>query len=194
MSSFRSSLWSALPVTVICGVVIGVFGSFLASSNRVRAARARPRAEVSRVPVAFRESPEHWDALVATYTRPEILDYVVPAIHAVESGSRTTVEGIGPAGEVGPLQITQAVVTDVNEWINTSYTLDDMHNLDYAKHVCIWYLRRWGAAYRARTGLAPTPEVYARIWNGGPYGYDKPSTLDYGRRVANLVTAQKGQK
>lgn len=49
----------------------------------------------------------------------------------------------------------------------------------------VWalYLGYYGARYRKATGRTPTAEVYARIWNGGPKGWRKSSTLAYWRKV-----------
>ena len=51
------------------------------------------------------------------------------------------------------------------------------------------------AAYTRRTGRIPTAETYARIWNGGPDGWKKPTTAAYWRKVrAKLETKHKEAK
>jgi len=45
------------------------------------------------------------------------------------------------------------------------------------------YLSYYGEQYERETGQPPTDEVYARIWNGGPSGWRKDSTLEYWGRV-----------
>lgn len=48
-------------------------------------------------------------------------------------------------------------------------------------------LLQWVAPVLVRP---PTVEVYARIWNGGPEGWRKSSTLAYWRRVRNALAAR----
>jgi hypothetical protein len=45
------------------------------------------------------------------------------------------------------------------------------------------YLDFYGREYWRQTGRTPTDEVYARIWNGGPQGWKRASTLPYWRQV-----------
>jgi len=107
---------------------------------------------------------------------------LILALIVVESGGDNS--AIGDHGRAyGPLQIHQAVVTDVNRIHNTAYTHRDMFRREMAITVCMAYLRHYGRQYTEDTGEKPTPEIYARIWNGGPKGWTKQSTEQYWERV-----------
>ncbi len=79
----------------------------------------------------------------------------------------------------GVLQIQRGVIRDVNDAYGTRFSLQDAHNPAKAKKVCVLYLHHWGRQYQSKTGRTPTPEVLARIWNGGPQGYKRESTRKY---------------
>ena len=42
--------------------------------------------------------------------------------------------------------------------------------------------------------MKPTYEVYARIWNGGPDGWKKRSTLKYWKKVKKELKKKKKSK
>jgi len=85
----------------------------------------------------------------------------------------------GANGEVGPLQITEAVIKDVNEYTNRSFNLADAEDLSVACWICLKYLERYNAT---------TYEEAARLWNGGPNWRDKPKkTETYWKRFKALV-------
>jgi hypothetical protein len=79
----------------------------------------------------------------------------------------------------GVMQIQRAVIHDVNAVYGTQFTLQDSHQPLKARQVCVLYLQYWGLRYKATTGRTPTPEVLARIWNGGPHGYKRNATRKY---------------
>lgn len=86
----------------------------------------------------------------------------------------------GALGEVGPLQIRPILVDDLNR-LGHSFTYADRHDLEKSKAMCRIYLAHY--ATRQRIGREPTAQDMARIWNGGPRGWRKPSTLPYWRKV-----------
>lgn len=86
----------------------------------------------------------------------------------------------------GRYQIRQAYLTDANRILGTSYALADMHDPVLAERVVRAYLLNYGNNYEKFTGNVATPIVLARIHNGGPRGYNKAATYDYGMRVAQL--------
>lgn len=86
----------------------------------------------------------------------------------------------------GRYQIRQAYLTDANRILGTSYTLADMHDPVLAERVVRAYLLNYGNAYERNTGYKANPYILARIHNGGPRGYAKESTYEYGMRVAQL--------
>lgn len=100
------------------------------------------------------------------------------ALILIESGGDD--KASGQHGEVGALQVTAAVVRDVNHAFGTRYTVRGMTNRADALAVLDRYL--WLYAQPSRLGRAVTDEDRARIWNGGPNGYRRQSTLPYLRR------------
>lgn len=111
-------------------------------------------------------------------------DLLIRAIAAIETGSTGPIPGDGGRA-IGPLQVHQCVVDDVNRMTGTSFTLLHMEQMIYAEFVFLHYLRY----YAERLPHEPTIEDLARIWNGGPYGNVKTSTIDYGRRVAAIYAS-----
>jgi len=99
---------------------------------------------------------------------------LLAALLAVESGGND--KAIGDHGRaLGALQIHAAVVQDVNRRHGTAYRHADMH--DRAKAV------RVASLYLATYAPNATPEVQARVWNGGPRGASKAATLGYWAKV-----------
>lgn len=106
---------------------------------------------------------------------PEVVspyDDILTAIAEVESGFADAYNSAEKA--VGLLQVRQICLADVNRRYNTRYTLDDMRNPVKAAHVFILYT----AMYKA-----DSYEEMARIWNGGPRGMQKQSTIKYWNKV-----------
>ena len=102
------------------------------------------------------------------------LTNLISALIAVESSGNDL--AIGDGGKaIGPLQIHQAVVTDVNRITGSHYRHQDMTNRAQARAVCEVYLRHYGRG--------KTTEEQARIWNGGPTGDRKTATEGYWRKV-----------
>lgn len=106
----------------------------------------------------------------------------ITALMIVESGGDAS--AIGDNGKaIGCLQIHEAVVQDVSK----HFGIDIKHNTLFDKKlsiaVCSAYLRMWGRHYQETTGKEPTYEILARIWNGGPNGWQKESTKKYWCKV-----------
>ena len=99
---------------------------------------------------------------------------LLAALIVVESGGNDL--AIGDHGRaIGALQIHAAVVADVNRIHKTRFRHADMH--DRAKAV------RVASLYIATYAPGASPEVQARVWNGGPRGASKAATLGYWARV-----------
>lgn len=99
---------------------------------------------------------------------------LLAALLAVESGGNDL--AVGDHGRaIGALQIHRGVVEDVNRHHGTTYRHADMH--DRAKAV------RVASLYLATYAPGASPEVQARVWNGGPRGASKAATLGYWARV-----------
>ena len=100
---------------------------------------------------------------------------LISAMVIVESGGNPS--KIGDSGDAyGVLQIHEEVIEDVNRIYGTDYIHADALIADRAKLICILYLLHYA-------GQGATPERYARIWNGGPRGATKASTLPYWGKV-----------
>ena len=96
------------------------------------------------------------------------------ALIQIESGGDPS--AIGDNGKaVGCLQIHPCVVEDVNRIYNQQFTLADRYNETKSKSMAVLYIVHYA-------GKLPEPvsaEVAARIWNGGPRGYEKRATQSY---------------
>lgn len=100
------------------------------------------------------------------------------AIVAVESGGN--VNAIGDRGRaVGPAQIWEITVRDVNRIAKTHYSLDDRRDISKCAEMFLIYTDHYGRKY----GWPVSDEVRAKIWNGGPTGPDKPQTEKYWQKV-----------
>ena len=79
----------------------------------------------------------------------------------------------------GILQIKEIVIKDVNRKYGTSYTHQDAFDVSCAEEIFDLYIKMWTAKLRKREGRPATTEDIVRIWNGGPRGYRKHSTLKH---------------
>lgn len=107
---------------------------------------------------------------------------LVQAIAIVESGNR-----LGVIGDVnlinkayGPLQIRKPCVDDVNDAFNTRYKAEDcLNNLELSEKIFHKYIQLHASGQ--------SDEYKARIWNGGPNGYKKNTTIAYWEKVRKLL-------
>ena len=115
------------------------------------------------------------------------------AIVAVESGGRA--RAYNPCDRAtGLAQIRPVCLTDVNRiarlgGVAACFRAADRWDPRAARRMWDLYLDFYGRQYWRQTGRTPTDEVYARIWNGGPEGWRKPSTLAYWRRVRDALAS-----
>ena len=86
---------------------------------------------------------------------------------------------------LGGLQITQPVVDDVDRFSGQHWTHQDAEDPAIAEEMLRIYEGHWATS--ARLGHEPTLEDMARIWNGGPDGWRKPSTLGYWAKVQSAM-------
>ena len=137
------------------------------------------------------------------------LPQVVSALIAIETGqSVESAKGQVESGDGGKahglLQIHQGVIDDVNRVCEVHFTLSDAQKPNRAQLICLLYLTHWTNRARmkinrhnaamVKVGL-PTNEISnaelaARIWNGGPDGWRRAATADYGQRVLNLIATE----
>ena len=131
----------------------------------------------------------------------QLATILLPAILQVESGGRLDVPD-SAAGARGPYQITLAAWTEALEylWKTDSVTfpywgggdwIDGPRNLLCARVAARAYLLSMGERYQKRTGRAPTMEVLARMYNGGPSGWKHLNTVAYWRRVQTAIASQR---
>lgn len=114
-----------------------------------------------------------WCAIISIvcYAKPKyhVSNELIDALVQVESSGDSS--KVGKLGELGILQIRQCVIDDVNNFIEKQkrYRLSDALDNVKAREICRKYITFWAK----RTKCRPCNEHYAKIWNGGPYGWKK---------------------
>ena len=110
---------------------------------------------------------------------------LIVALRGVESSN-----GLMSANQ---LQIQDICVQDVNRIYGTLYTAQDVYDYKKSREIAELYLTYWGEAYRRKTGRPADYETLARIWNGGPNGWKKPSTLNYWKKVRRGIIIEESK-
>jgi hypothetical protein len=88
----------------------------------------------------------------------------------VESNGNST--AIGDNGKsLGAYQLSKEYIMDVNRVYKTNYIHEDAFDDVKSSDIVSKYLTFYGNYYKKLTGNEPTNEIYARIHNGGPYGW-----------------------
>lgn len=101
----------------------------------------------------------------------EVLKYV-------ETGYDST--AIGDNGKsFGILQIQQVAIDDVNRKYGTHYTHQDAFDVQCAEEIFDLYIKMWVERLELNENRPAKPEDIVRIWNGGPRGYKRKSTIKY---------------
>ena len=109
---------------------------------------------------------------------------LIDAICKVESNNGMYV--VGDNGQaIGCLQIWKTVVDDVNKYSKIKYTYADRYDKVKSYEMFKLYIGHY--ATEKRLGRKPTNEDIARIWNGGPNGYKKTSTIKYWNKVKKYI-------
>jgi len=115
------------------------------------------------------------------FTR-EVFMMLMQAICIVESGDNA--EAIGDNGEAfGCMQIHSCVIQDVNNHYGTKFAHEDAFDKKTSMIIFELYTSMWGDQIIIEEGREPTLEDYAKIWNGGPQGHKKKSTIAYWMKV-----------
>lgn len=144
-------------------------------------ATGTPDAEASQKPATSIKAPD-----VIPPSTSINMGLLLKALITVES--RGNDKAVGDNGKAfGPLQIHQEVVDDYNRWTGSKLKHEDMFDRNTAMKVCVKYLAMYGKIYQKKTGKAPSYEVLARIWNGGPNGYKNPNTDHYAAKVLKAL-------
>ena len=103
---------------------------------------------------------------------------LIVAVAQIESGGDHSAFN-AKEGAVGELQVRQCVLDDVNRFYHMKIAMADVRkHRTVARLVFTLYVRMYGAE---------TYEQAARIWNGGPRGMKKQTTLGYWLRVKNQL-------
>lgn len=111
---------------------------------------------------------------------------LLPLLIQVESGGNNA--AIGDNGNaVGCLQMWKICVDDVNRISGKHYTYKDRYDRQKSLEMAQIYLTHYGKHYEKKTGHKANMEVLARLFNGGPAGYKKKSTIKYWKKVERLV-------
>jgi hypothetical protein len=89
---------------------------------------------------------------------------------------------------VGYLQIRPVMVDDVNRILgHHEFDYSDRWDVDASYRMFVIFMDYYGSIYQRNTGNPPTDEIRARMWNGGPKGYAKKSTISYWRDVERIM-------
>lgn len=116
------------------------------------------------------------------------LALLIAAIIQVESGGNNAAKG--RHGELGCLQITPAVVADVNRIQGAAnFTLAD--RLSHDRSVTMFRVYSDHYATEDRLNREPSIEDIARIWHAGPTRHRSPHALKYWRKVRAAMEASK---
>lgn len=99
------------------------------------------------------------------------------AVVQVESGGNC--DAVGGFGEIGPAQIRQCVLDDLRTFCDIDLEIEDVTSLEVSRTVFHAYTSLWVD----RIKYIDSPEIRARIWNGGPYGPRKSATEKYWIKV-----------
>jgi peptidoglycan hydrolase-like protein with peptidoglycan-binding domain len=125
------------------------------------------------------------DGLVGRRTRSVLNGEESPLISAiieVESGGKLNAVGDLHLEDkaYGPMQIRQPAVDDVNKANGTDYKAQDMLG---NKELSIWVFNEYMKLYAQNE----SPEVQARVWNGGPNGPNVRATEVYWEKVKKAL-------
>lgn len=110
------------------------------------------------------------------------LKTLLDAIKTVESQNGKYLNGKN--GESGPYQMKHIVIDDVNRILGTkTYKYEDAMDEQKSRDICEFYITYWAE----KAGMKHNIEVMARIWNGGPKGYKKKSTIKYWNKIKEVL-------
>ena len=176
---------------------IGVAGAFLASLTQPAEVRSRLHSSApSRECSDVRKQPVQKTGRIPEGALPSMLNAECGMLNDLPAGFLDRLAMVESGGDdaatnaaedaVGRYQIRPAYLADANEAAGTSYTLAEMREPGKAEAVVRAYLGRYGRAFAARAGRAPTAEELARIHNGGPRGAERAATAAYGAAFAAL--------
>jgi hypothetical protein len=114
----------------------------------------------------------------------------VYAVGAVESGWRCDLAR-GPAGELGPLQITPAITSELNR-----RRIRDDAGREWRHEWCVGagYSIQACRAYLDAVAPGASPERWARVWRKGPTGWRRESARVYWGKVKKVMEGRSTNK
>jgi hypothetical protein len=116
--------------------------------------------------------------LISHQVNASELNHIIDVLKFVEASNNPN--KIGDGGKsFGILQIQQIAIDDVNERLGTSYVHEDAFDIECAEEIFELYISIWACNLEKNEQRVATDEDIVRIWNGGPYGYKRNSTLKY---------------
>jgi len=126
------------------------------------------------------------EKLMMTYAFLSAVISMTPLQDAIWEVETSQCQGDCPMGDngaaTGPLQIHRACWEDVKR---DGENYSDCGGLDYSLEVFQRYMLRYATEKRLMRKV--TDQDRARIWNGGPNGWKKDSTIGYWEKVQNAL-------
>jgi len=111
---------------------------------------------------------------------------ITPLESAIWQVETSQCESDCPKGDngaaTGPLQIHECCWEDVKR---DGENYSDCEGLDYSLEIFRRYMRRYATEKRLKRSVSD--EDRARIWNGGPNGWQRKSTENYWKRVQKEI-------
>jgi len=111
---------------------------------------------------------------------------LIPLLVIIESHGNPNAVGDNGKG-IGILQIHRDCWADGTGELGVNWPYKDAKDPEKAREVCRAYLIRFGRHYEKQTGKSVDMETLARIWNGGPRGYQKEATKKYWAKVSQIA-------
>lgn len=112
---------------------------------------------------------------------------LICAMMLVESGGNP-LNNNSAEDALGILQIRPIFLEDCNRIMGRAvWEPNDRYSVTESIMMTEEYFRYYGAAYIRETGKEPTPEVLARMFNGGPDGWKEDCTLPYWEKVNKQI-------
>ncbi len=131
-------------------------------------------------------------ALDTQATTPADRDRLLDAIMQWESRGNDFAIGDKHLSEkaYGAFQIRQPCVDDINARYGTSIQASQLlGDRALSRWVCQKYLELY--ATRRQIGREPTMQDMARVWNGGPTGWKKSSTVAYWAHIKEILDGKE---
>ena len=121
----------------------------------------------------------------------DTLEMLFDAVCWVES--RNNPDAVNESEDaVGIAQIRPGVVEDCQRLSPASrFTLDSRKSIGGSWLLFRCYLKYWGTSYARETERQPDHITLARIWNGGPRGWNKDATMEYAAKIQARLDEQR---